>query len=255
MIPAAQGIGAAVEAALATPGLGVLALAMAVAGVVRGFSGFGTALIFVPVAGIFLPPHQVIAVVVLTGLPSGAMLLPGAVRQGVTREVLWLIGGAMVTLPLALWLGSGVEATAIRWIVCAVAGAMLGALVLGWRYRGQMGRTGIGLIGAGAGALGGLTGLTGPLVILFYLSRHAAASVRANTILFLAATDVMLAGLLAVRGVLDASVLTLALLLTMPYLATIRLGSFLFNPRHETLYRKVAYSVIGAAVLIGLPLW
>lgn len=255
MTTLAPGIWPAWEAVLETPGLAVLVTTMAVAGLVRGFSGFGTALIFVPVAGIYLPPAQVIALVVLTGLPSGAMLLPGALRQGATRQVVWLIAGAMVTLPLALWLGSGLDATLVRWIVCGVAGGMLTALVLGWRHHGRIGRGGLLGIGAGAGALGGLTGLTGPLVILFYLSRHKAAAVRANTILFLAAADVMLAGLLMVQGVLDAALLALALVLTIPYLTTIALGTALFTPRYETEYRALAYAVIGGAVGIGLPIW
>lgn len=236
-------------------GLAVLIVTMAVAGIVRGFTGFGTALIFVPVAGMFLPPSQVIAVVVLTGLPSGAVLVPGALRQGATREVVWLIAGALLTLPFALWLGEKIDATLIRWLVASVAGGMLLALIFGWRWHRRSGPAGLTAIGGGAGMLGGLSGLTGPLVILFYLSRHAAASVRANTILFLAATDVMLTGLLALRGVLDASVLTLAVVLTIPYLATIRVGTWMFRPDLEQVYRVLAYAAIGAAVLVGLPLW
>ena len=41
---------------LATPGLIWLLFTIGLAGIVRGFSGFGTALIFVPVANIFLEP-------------------------------------------------------------------------------------------------------------------------------------------------------------------------------------------------------
>lgn len=44
----------------ATPGLIWLLLAISVAGIVRGFTGFGTALVFVPVAGIFLLPQTVV---------------------------------------------------------------------------------------------------------------------------------------------------------------------------------------------------
>ena len=42
-------------AALELPGVWWLAATLVAAGIVRGFSGFGSALIFVPVAGIFLP--------------------------------------------------------------------------------------------------------------------------------------------------------------------------------------------------------
>lgn len=46
----------AVQAALATDGLIWLTIGVIVAGLVRGFSGFGTAMICMPVAGAVLSP-------------------------------------------------------------------------------------------------------------------------------------------------------------------------------------------------------
>ena len=48
--------------ALAQPGLGWLFAAALVAGVVRGFSGFGTAMAFMPVAGAILSPFAALIV-------------------------------------------------------------------------------------------------------------------------------------------------------------------------------------------------
>ena len=61
---------------LATPGLFWLLLTFGLAGVVRGFTGFGTALIVVPVANIFLDPKAVITIVAHTGIASNAVILP-----------------------------------------------------------------------------------------------------------------------------------------------------------------------------------
>jgi uncharacterized membrane protein YfcA len=94
------------------------------------------------------------------------------------------------------------------------------------------------------------------VVILFYLAGQSAAqSVRANTILFLAALDVVVVANLLLRGAVDAGVLLLALTLAVPYLITSLIGQSLFDPRHERLYRWVAYAVIALAVLSGLPIW
>lgn len=249
-------MGAAIEAALATPGFFVLLATMVAAGLVRGFTGFGTALIFVPVAGIFLPPEQIVAIVMLTGLFSSAALVPRAWREATVREVGWLTGAACATVPLGLWLLPRVEVDALRWGAALACAVTLAALVSGWRYRGQIGRRGLVAIGAGSGLMGGLTGLTGPLVILFYLAGdRAAAAVRANTILYLAALDVVIVGLLGVQGRLGAATLVLAGLLALPYLAATLLGQRLFTPARAALYRKAAYAVIGGAVVTGLPLW
>jgi hypothetical protein len=246
----------ALDTALATPGLAVLIGTMALAGLVRGFAGFGTSLIFVPVAGIYLPPAQMVALIMLTGLASSGALVPRAWREGDPREVGWLTGAACVTVPFGLWALARMEADLLRWIASLACAGTLAALVMGWRYRGTVGRPGLMAIGAGAGFIGGLTALTGPLVILFYLAGSRAASVvRANTILFLAALDVVIVGLLSAQGRITSVTLWLAALLAAPYLVATLTGQRLFTPAREGLYRRLAYGVIGAAVLYGLPVW
>jgi len=240
----------------ALPGLWVLCAAMLVAGLVRGFTGFGTAMIFVPVAGRYLAPEQVIAVMALTGLASAGALVPRAWREGERAEVGRLALAACLTVPVGMALIPLVPNLAIRWIAISIAAITLIALVAGWRYQHAPGSKGLLGIGAGAGLMGGLAGLTGPLVILFYLAGTAPSrTVRANTILFLAALDVVLVANLAMRGEITAPILVLAACLGVPYLLATALGQAAFRPGREGLYRNVAYAVIGVAILTGLPLW
>ncbi|MFU8777256.1 MAG: TSUP family transporter [Roseovarius sp.] len=246
----------ALSAVWATPGLLWLLLTIGLAGIVRGFTGFGTALIFVPVAGIFLPPAIIVGVITLTGIVSTSALLPRAWSQADRREVGLLAVAALVTVPLGLWLLARLDPVSIRWVVAAVGVLTLVALITGWRFSGQVGRGMLLAIGALAGVIGGLTGLTGPVVILFYLAGQSAAqSVRANTILFLAALDVVIVVNLLLRGVINGQIFLLALTLAVPYFMTSLIGQSLFDPRHERLYRWAAYTVIGLAVVSGLPIW
>lgn len=229
---------------------------ISIAGLVRGFAGFGTALIFVPPAGIFLPPEQVIAVITLTGIASMAALVPRAWREGDKPEVGLLALAALVAAPFGIWSMTQLDGVIVRWIVAAVAGGTLLALLAGWRHSGTISGIALLPIGAVAGVIGGMTGLTGPVVILFYLSGRAVAqSVRANTILFLAALDVVIVANLLLRGSIDLQLVLLASILAIPYFATSLIGQALFDPKHERLYRAVAYAVIGLAVLSGLPVW
>lgn len=241
---------------LATPGLIWLLVTIAIAGIVRGFTGFGTALIFVPVAGIFLAPQAVIGMMTLTGVASTIALLPRAWGQADRAEVGLLVLAALCTVPLGLWIMGQVEGEVVRWVVAIVAGGTLAALVTGWRYMGQVRQWMLLPIGAAAGVIGGMTGLTGPVVILFYLAGQSTAqSVRANTILFLAALDIVIAANLFWRDAIGWEVIGLAAALALPYLVTSLIGQALFDPRHERLYRWLAYAVIGLAVITGLPIW
>lgn len=241
--------------ALATPGLIWMALTIAAAGLVRGFTGFGTAMIFVPIAGHFLPPADVVLVITTTGVFSTAALFPPAWRQADKAEVSALAIAAAITVPLGLWLLTLLAADTVRWITCIVIGATLLTIIAGWRWEGRLGWGGRFGIGGAAGTIGGMTGLTGPVVIIFYLANaRDVTRVRANTIVFLGLLDVVIVANLLIGGLTSTPVLMLALILSVPYFITTMIGKAWFDPKHERLYRVASYSVIALAVVTGLPI-
>ncbi|WP_113913452.1 sulfite exporter TauE/SafE family protein [Roseovarius dicentrarchi] len=246
----------AVLAALALPGGWWLAATLAVAGVVRGFTGFGSALVFVPVAGMFLPPVHVIAIIALVEIASIAALVPRAWAHADRNQVALLVLAALPTVPLGLMVMDALDATAVRWIVAIFAGGTLIALMSGWHFNRRITLPLVLAIGAAAGFLGGMTGLTGPVVVLFYLAGgRAAQTVRANTILFLGALDLVIAANLLLRGFADISILWLGAILAVPYFLSMLAGQALFHPAYERLYRRAALMVIALAVVTGLPVW
>ena len=246
----------ALSVALATPGLIWLLLTIGAAGIVRGFTGFGTALIFVPVAGQFLPAEEVVLIITVTGIASAGALLPRAIRQADHKEVLPMGVAAMVTIPLGIYLMTQLDALTVRWAVAAIALITLLTLITGWRYHQKVRLLGLLLIGGAAGIVGGMTGLTGPVVIMFYLASTAQAqTVRANTIIFLAILDVWITTSLFIGGLTDWSTVWVGLILCVPYFITSLIGQALFDPRYERVYRLSAYAVIAVAVVSGIPLF
>ncbi len=110
--------------------------------------------------------------------------------------------------------------------------------------------------GAAAGFLGGIAGLPGPAVILFYMSRPLpVATIRATILLFLFGFDFLILGYLGGMGQVGWANAALGLVLALPNLAGNLLGAWIFNPNRESVYRGAAYAVIAAAALSGLPLW
>ena len=244
----------AISAALAVPGLGWMMLAISAAGLVRGFTGFGKALIFVPVAGQFLAAADVIMVMAVTGLFSMVALVPGAWKTADRGEVASLAIAAALCVPVGVWILSQLDVLTIRWIVSVVVAMTLVAVMTGWRWRGRLGWSGRFAIGAGAGTMGGMTGLTGPVVIIFYLANaRSAEHVRANTILFLAALDLVLVVNLALFGHARPEVVWIAVVMALPYLGATLIGQALFDPRLEKAYRIVAYGVVALALVSGVP--
>lgn len=150
----------ALSAALDAPGLGWLVVTYLVAGLVRGFTGFGTALIFMPVASVFIPVPMAVAAISVSGLASFPIMVPWAWREGDKLEIAMLAFGALVTVPLGVSALAALDNDTVRWAVTVAATITLVALVGGWRYHGRVARPGLLAIGAAAGFVGGLKGLT-----------------------------------------------------------------------------------------------
>lgn len=242
--------------ALATEGVLLLCLGALMAGIVRGFSGFGTAMVYLPVAAQVLGPFEALTTLLIKDLTAPLIHVPRALRDGQPGDVLRLGLGALVAVPLGVWVLSLVSPDVFRWGVSLFALLLLVLLVAGIRYRGTMTPPLVFGTGAAGGFLAGCVGLPGPPIILLYMaSTLPVAAVRANITLYLLLADVILLGALAWGGFLVASAVWLGVLVILPYLLGNWLGALLFRPEAETIYRRIAYAIIAGSAILGMPIW
>jgi len=246
----------ALSSLLATPGLAWLVAATLAAGTIRGFAGFGTALVYLPVAGTILSPFAAITTLLVMDIPAPLVAVPRALREADLGEMARLVGGSVIGLPLGVAALGLVAPEVFRYAVSVLAFVLLAALVGGLRYQRRPSATAVLGTGGIAGFLGGSAGLAGPPVILFYMaSTRAPQTIRATILLFLIAEAVLALLVFGLAGRLAAEAVLIGLVLTIPNAVGIALGSALFDPRRATLYRRVAYTVIAASALSGLPFW
>lgn len=242
--------------ALAQPGAIWLAFAALLAGLVRGFAGFGSGLVFMPVAASVLPPAQAVMALVVMDVLGPLPNIPGALRAGDPREVGRLALGMAAGLPLGLAALVLAPPETFRWGVSLMALVTVAALLAGWSWRGARGRAPTAAAGFLSGIVGGSTGLPGPPVILYYMAAALPpAQVRANLTMFLVLVDIGLVALLGLTGRLEAMAVVTGLLLLMPFSLANLAGSRLFHPGRVRTYRAVAFALIVAAALAGLPVW
>ena len=141
LIPADVGIRAA---------LAICAIAF-VAGTARGFSGFGAALIFMPLASSVATPRLVAALLLIIDIFAAAPLVPNAWRQADRKATAVMVFGALVGVPIGTWLLSRLDPVTTRWIISGFVIALLALLLSGWRYHGKDHAA----ISVGIGALSG----------------------------------------------------------------------------------------------------
>ncbi len=240
--------------ALAHDGLPVLLAAVAIAGLVRGFSGFGTALIYVPLASTVMPPIWVLTTLMVFDIIGIGPLIPRATRDGRIKEVVILVTGALVGMPAGFLLLTRIGSDEFRLLISVSALVLVALLASGWRLKRALNLRAKAGVGVVAGMFGGATGAPGPPIILLYLSGPDGPEVvRANNMLFLLLFDIVFLAVLAASGYLEVEPVMIGLILVVPYALAGWLGQLVFDPRRERAYRIIAYVIITLSALIGLP--
>jgi uncharacterized membrane protein YfcA len=226
----------------------------ALAGTARGFSGFGAALIFMPLASSMAAPRLVAALLLMIDFVAAAPLIPNAWKQADRSATAVIVSGALIGVPVGTWFLSRLDPVTTRWIISAFVFALLLLLLSGWRYRGRdYAALSVG-IGALSGFCSGLAQTGGPPIVGYWLGRPIASGIaRANILLFFAASDVFSVVSYSLTGLITADAILFSLLVGPVYGIGVLIGASLFGKASEKLFRAVCYVLIAAAVIIGLP--
>lgn len=241
---------------LTEPRFLLLACVIALAGVARGMSGFGSGMIIAPLAGAFYGPKAALVVVaILDALPMIPLTLP-ALKHAVWREVIPVAIGSFLFLPLGLFILRHGDPTVLRWIISAAILACVVVLWSGYRYAGPRGPAISVAAGAVAGTLSGIAQIPGPPVIAFWMaSGLPALIVRANLLTFFLIGEFVTLGNLWATDMLLPGPVTIGIV-TMPlYFLALLAGWRLFGLASERAYRRITFCLIIAAALLALPLW
>jgi uncharacterized membrane protein YfcA len=225
-----------------------------VSGTARGFSGFGSALIFMPLASSMAAPRLVAALLLVIDFIAAAPLLPNAWRQADRNATAVMVAGALVGVPIGTWCLSRFNPVTTRWIISCFVGALLLLLLSGWRYRGKdHPALSIG-IGGLSGFTSGLAQTGGPPIVGYWLGRPIGPLIaRANILLFFGASDFFSLVSYAVAGLITPDAIRFSLLVGPVYGIGVWFGSQLFGRASEKLFRAICYALIAAAAILGLP--
>lgn len=242
--------------ALQTDGLWWLILVSLTAGLVRGFSGFGSGLVLLPAAAAALGPVAGITVMTIADLAGPVPILRRALRDVYLPDLARLLGATALALPVGVTVLLLFDPDVFRYTLSVVALITLILLISGARFKGALTPPLVYATGGLAGLLGGVVGVPGPPIITLYLaSTLRAAAVRATILLYLFVYDLMLLGIYAVKGRFMLDAVLIGVLLAVPNVIGNMIGAAIFRPSLERFYRMTAYTIIAFSALSALPLW
>jgi uncharacterized membrane protein YfcA len=236
------------------PTLAWIALATLAAFVVRGLSGFGSAMVGIGALTLVLPPAQVVPAFFGLELLTTVNLLPGAWRQIDWRSLRWVIAGSALTTPVGLSLLAHLDPDPMRLVVSAclatIALLMLTGLAQRFTPCSTPGPLGALAAGGASGLLNGAAGIPGPPAIVFYFATTGMAVSRASLIAFFLFTDAYGLAWAGGAGLLAGAGWTL-IAVALPFsLLGIWLGQRLYVRLDEARLRRLIWTLL--AVLGGL---
>lgn len=148
-------------------------IAVLVSAFVRGLTGFGMAILLVPILALALPPVQAVLVANFLSLFIGLSEI-GRLVRGAERSA-WVIAALVViTTPVGLMALAATGADVARLIIALIALSAFLAILLPQRpahVPGRVATTGVGVV---SGLMTGYAGMPGPPVVPYYVGRAIA---------------------------------------------------------------------------------
>jgi uncharacterized membrane protein YfcA len=216
---------------------------------VRGLTGFGMAILLVPVLALALPPVEAVVLTNALSLMIGATEIRTLVRDA--EPTAWGIGGLVVlTTPLGLYALSLTGTDVARLVIALIALSAFVAILLprrGAKVPGKLATSGVGVL---SGLMTGYAGMPGPPVVPYYAGRELPrATIKASMqLIFTIAAGAGLASATWL-GILRVELLLFALLMLPMIIAGNRLGARISGRISDPVWRMSVGAILGGAAV------
>jgi uncharacterized membrane protein YfcA len=223
------------------------------AGIVRGFAGFGFSALTVAGMSLVTSPAQVVPVAFVLEVIASMTLLRsvwGQIHWGWLRP---LLIGNFFGIPLGIWLLAVVPEGPLRAIVSTVimtaALLLLSGVKAPWSDTPAL-RTGTGFV---SGIFNGLAAIGGMVVaVMLFTTAITGAAARATLIALFFATDLYSLAWAGGNGLLGTNLLRWIGWLLVPMLVGIAIGRNHFLRVDEAAFRRIVLRVLAAMAGLGL---
>lgn len=223
------------------------------AGIIRGYSGFGFAIIAIIGMNLFFEPQQSVVIVLALDLICSIGLWRKAVQQADFQILKSLIIGAAMGIPIGYSVLLLIPADVLKFLICL---GILGLAMLLFSevrlLKTDGGRAKIGY-GVVSGICTSSASAGGPIVIYYMLSSQLSPHTqRATLILFFIISDLLACSALLMGGMVDTHILKTVLMLTLPALIAVRIGQALFYRKPPQSLKSFALPVIIVVAVAGM---
>ncbi len=226
------------------------------AGLVRGFSGFGSALIYIPLVSAIYEPRIGVVTLLLIDFVCGTPFAIREARRCNWEQLLPVALAAVLCIPLGALALQYADPVMLRWAMAALVFSLLAVLASGWRYRVTP-RLPVSLgVGALSGLGAGAVQIAAPPLLIYWLGGASSSIViRANLMVYFILLEIVSIGTYWWRGLFASDTIILSLLLGPVFILAMAGGAWMFRGSAEQTYRRVAYLITAVSALLALPIF
>lgn len=227
------------------------------AGAVRGLTGFGFAILAVPLMGLVIPPTDAVLLAIVLQMLIGPFGVGKALGHIDTSLVAGVAGGAMVGTPFGLLILSATSVDVARLMIASIAVGCFGIFLVKRAPTPSRAPSHVAATGLAAGLLNGFAAMPGPPVILYFV-RSGVTPMAARGSMILVFFAAAIAGTITawLRGLIDAQLALLSAAVFPLMLIGNHVGSRFFGTIPERVWRTcVVILLVASALGALLKLW
>ena len=223
-----------------------------VAGVVRGFSGFGGPALMVLVLTQLYSPLSVLTKVMVIDTVSYLLLVPSAAREFNRRVIAIVTVATLAGLPVGTYLLIETDPVVMKRTIAGVAAVCVAAMLLGLRFRASPPVAVEVAVGLLAGVVLGATYIAFIAIIFFFSLPASGAESRANAVYWSSILSCVLIATHLALGNITVDDLWRAALVGIAYLVGTSAGVRWFRRAGERGFRQAVLWLLLGLAAIGL---
>ena len=225
-------------------------LIIALAGIVQGITGFGFALISVPVLSSFIPITTVVPAIVCFSTISNFLIVHKSIKYVVFKKIILMLIFGILGIPLGVYLlkyTNPILLTTLAGVLVIITGILM---MRGYKQKFKSEKMAYSIAGLTSGVLNGSLSLSGP-PIAFFLSNegYSKDGFRANLTFYGIITNIIAILIYLQTGMLGANVLKLVFTGLISLFLGTYVGIILAKKISDNIFRNI---VLVMLIVIGL---
>jgi uncharacterized membrane protein YfcA len=223
------------------------------AGIVRGYSGFGFSALVVMSLVLILPPAEVVPIAFILEIGASLAMLPYVWRKVKWNVAGWLFAGAAIGSPVGVHFLATIDPDFMKLMISGIVLMACFLLIRGYRFKAPAGRLGNGATGLlsglvnGVGAVGGL-----PVVLLMMAGAAEAVAMRATIVGYLFLSDTYALAISGAQDLVNMVLLQRAGLFALPLALGIYIGSHMFFRTNPEVFRRIILGILIVLACSGI---